>query len=160
VPDAPELRVLLVGQGPLAVEVAELHERLRLRDQVQLLGYRDDATRILSAADALVLSSHHEGLPVALMEARALGLPVLATSVGGIPEVVRDGEDGLLVPPHRPELLAAALRRFATEENLRAQLAAGAATQRDRFDARRAVARLDRRYRALAAGRRSSSRRS
>jgi glycosyltransferase involved in cell wall biosynthesis len=148
-PQAPNLRLVLVGQGPLADEIAARHLALALGDRVLLLGYRPDAARVLSAADALVLSSRHEGLPVALMEARALGLPVVATAVGGIPEAVIDDVDGLLVEPGDVAQLSGALVRFASDPALRARLVAGAAAQADRFDVAAAVAQLEALYEDL-----------
>lgn len=146
---SPSLRVLVVGQGPLADEIAAQHRELRLGDRVLLLGYRPDAVRVLSGADALVMSSHHEGLPVAIMEARALGLPVLATAVGGIPSAVTDGVDGMLVPPHAPEQLAKAMCRFADDPSLRDLLRAGASEQAERFDIRSAVTEIESIYHSL-----------
>ncbi len=148
--EAPRLRVLSVGQGPLAAAIEARHAQLGLGDRLLLLGHRTDAVRVLSACDALVLSSHHEGLPVAIMEARALGLPVIATAVGGVPSAVRDGVDGLLVPAAQPEQLAAAMIRFVGDDELRAELTAGAAGERDRFDAAVAIAHLEAIYVALA----------
>ncbi len=102
-------RIVAVGQGPLEAEMRALHEQLGLGDRVLLLGRRDDAVRVLAACDVFTMASDNEGLPVALMEALALGLPVAATAVGGIPEAVTDGVEGLLVPPTRPEALADAI---------------------------------------------------
>jgi len=81
-------RFVTAGQGQLADEVAALHRASGLGDRFRLLGYRDDTTRLIAAADLFVLASHHEGLPVTVMEALTLGVPVVATSVGGIPEAV------------------------------------------------------------------------
>lgn len=86
----PKLRFVSVGQGPLEAEIRDHHARLGLGDRFLLLGYREDAVRVMSAYDAFTLSSRHEGLPVSLMEAMALGLPVIATDVGGIKAAVVD----------------------------------------------------------------------
>ena len=83
--------------------------------------------RILFAADAALLSSRWENFPHLVVEALAVGTPVIATAVGGVPEVVRDGENGLLVPAGDPDALAAAIRRVLTDDELRARLAASAA---------------------------------
>ncbi len=98
----PSLRFAAVGQGPLADEVAALHASLGLGDRFLLLGYRRDVHDLMAAADVFTLASAHEGLPVAVMEAFANGLPVVATAVGGLPQQVSDGIQGLLVPPGRP----------------------------------------------------------
>ena len=91
-------RIVAVGQGPLEAEMRALHDELDLGDRVLLLGQRDDAMRVLAACDVFTLASDNEGLPVSIMEALALGLPVVATAVGGIPEAITDGVEGLLVP--------------------------------------------------------------
>ena len=88
------------------------HERLGLGGRFLILGYREDATRIMSAFDIFTLSSHHEGLPVALMEALALDLPVVATAVGGIPKAV-DGWPATLVAPADTSALSLALTEAA-----------------------------------------------
>jgi glycosyltransferase involved in cell wall biosynthesis len=153
--EAPAVRFVAVGQGPLAREVEELHERLALGERFLLLGRRPDAVRILAAADVFVLSSVQEGLPVALMEALALGLPVVATNVGGIPEAVSDGVEGVLVPPGRPAELAAAVLEVVRDPARRARLAAAAARRGEDFDITRAVARTEALYRRLLADRSS-----
>ena len=146
-------RLLLVGQGPLQPEVGSLIAAAGLEDRVRVLGYRTDVAALVAAADALLLSSDHEGLPVAVMEAFALGVPVVATAVGGLPEAVTHGEQGLLVPPRRPVELADAIERITTDPALRARLAAGAARGAAAFDATTATATIEARYRSVVAGR-------
>jgi glycosyltransferase involved in cell wall biosynthesis len=146
--DDARVRFAAAGQGPMEAEIRNQLDALTLDDRFQLLGYRDDATRLLAGADLFVLASDHEGLPVTVMEALTLGVPVVATAVGGIPEVVRDGENGLLVPPGNPRALADAITR-ASDPELHARLAAGAAETGDRFSSRTAVDRLETTYRAL-----------
>ncbi len=141
-----QIRIIAVGQGPLEEEMRALHDSMELGDRVLLLGQRDDAVAVLGACDAFVMASNNEGLPVAIMEALALGLPICATSVGGIPEAVNEGVEGLLVPPSDPESLAAALTRLATEPALRDQLAAGARKAGERYDIRIAVTRIEQIY--------------
>ena len=112
--DAAEpVRFVSVGQGPLAETLEAERNRLGLADRFQFLGYRDDPVRVLVAADVFCLSSRFEGLPIAMLEAMAAGLPVVATSVGGIPAVVRHQRDGLLVPPGDPAALAAAIANLS-----------------------------------------------
>lgn len=108
--DLGRTRGVIVGDGPLADELAHEVARLGLSERVQLLGSRDDVPALLPAFDVFVMSSLHEGLSIALVEALAAGLPCVATCVGGIPEVVTDGEAGLLVPPGSPDAFATALR--------------------------------------------------
>ena len=98
---------LAVGQGPLEAHHRDLAAASGLGDRFRFLGYRPDARRVMAGFDVMTLSSHHEGLPVTLMEASALGLPVVATSVGGVPEAV-DPARSLLVEPGDAGRLAAA----------------------------------------------------
>ena len=123
----PGVRFVTVGQGPQEAEVRALHARLGVGDRVLLLGHRPDAVRVMAACDVFALASLNEGLPVALMEALALGLPVVATDVGGIPEVVEHGREGLLVAPGRPGELAEALVLLLTDAERRRRMAEAAA---------------------------------
>jgi glycosyltransferase involved in cell wall biosynthesis len=141
------VRFVCVGQGPLETELARLHADLGLGERVQRLGFRPDAVRILAAGDVFCLASHWEGYPVALMEALAIGLPVVATAVGGVADAIADGKSGLLVPPGRPDELAAALESVAVDPELRRRLAEGAAAAADRYDLSRAAARIEAIYR-------------
>ncbi len=143
------IRIIAVGQGPLEEEMRALHDSMALGDRVLLLGQRDDAVAVLGACDAFVMASKNEGLPVAIMEALALGLPICATSVGGIPEAVTDGVEGLLVSPSDAAALASALTRLASDPALREQLAAGAREAGERYDIRTAVTRIEQIYRGV-----------
>lgn len=116
-------RFIAVGQGPLEAEIRELHAELGLGDRFRLLGYRADALEVMSGFDVFCLASHHEGLPIAIMEALALGLPIVATAVGGVPEIVTDGRDAVLVPPRQPAIFADALVRLLEDPDRRAALA-------------------------------------
>jgi glycosyltransferase involved in cell wall biosynthesis len=142
-------RFCAVGQGPLAEDVQALREKLELSDVVLLPGYRPDAVRVMAASDVFVLASRFEGLPVALMEALGLGLPVVATAVGGVPEAIEDGVQGRLVPPGRPDLLADALEELVADPDRRAAMAAAAVARADDFDAARAVRRIEDVYREV-----------
>jgi glycosyltransferase involved in cell wall biosynthesis len=147
--DVP-VRFVAAGQGPLEQEIRNEHAALALGDQFRLLGYRDDATRLIAGADLFVLASHHEGLPVSVMEALVLGVPVVAPEVGGLREAVTDGESGILVQPGDPAALAGAIERVATDAELRAKLAAGAVRDGARFSSAGAIARVEAIYRAVA----------
>lgn len=116
---APRLRVWIAGEGSLRDRLEAEHETLGLGERVRLLGFRVDVTALLRAADLFVLSSYLEGLGTSVLDAMAAGLPVVATEVGGVPEVVRHGETGLLVPPRDPEALAGAMSRLAGDPALR-----------------------------------------
>ena len=150
----PRIRFVSVGQGPLEAQIKAEHARLGLGDKFQLLGYRPDAVRVLAGCDVFTLASHFEGLPVALMEALALGLPVAATAVGGVPDAITDGREGFLVEPGRPAELADALLRLVKDEPLRAQLGEASYRRGSEFDIGRAVRQLETVYAALAADRR------
>ena len=144
------LRFCAVGQGPLENAVKALHAELDLHDVVVLPGYRPDAVRLMAGCDAFVLASRWEGLPVALMEACALSLPIIATAVGGIPDVFTSGQDALLVPPNDDEVLADAINTVATNPALRASLSRGSACLARSFDVTRAVQRIEQIYDELA----------
>ena len=142
-------RIVAIGQGPLEAEMRARHDQLDLGDRVLLLGQRDDAMRVLAACDVFTMASDNEGLPVAIMEALALGLPVVATAVGGIPEAITDGVEGLLVPPSRPDALADAWARLAADPALRTRMAEAARGSADRFDIANAVRRIEAIYRTV-----------
>lgn len=95
----PDVRLLVVGDGLLRSRLEELALELKLADQVIFLGARRDIPELLATMDLFVLSSDREGLPVALLEAMAAGLPIVTTAAGGIPSVIEDGVTGLLVSP-------------------------------------------------------------
>jgi glycosyltransferase involved in cell wall biosynthesis len=103
---------LMVGGGRRADEVRQLADSLGLADAVHFLGQRRDVPDLLNAMDIFVLPSYSEGVSLALLEAMAAGRPVIATAVGGLPEVVTDGENGLLIPPRDAGALAQALERL------------------------------------------------
>jgi glycosyltransferase involved in cell wall biosynthesis len=146
-----DVRFVAVGQGPLEAELRALHAELGLGTRFQLLGYRDDAEKLMAASDVFCLSSRYEGLPVALMEALALGLPVVATTVGGIEELVTSGCEAVLVPPSRPDLLADALLDVVADPELRAKMAQHAVERAATLDAEGAVRRTEAVYREVLA---------
>ena len=118
------VEVVLAGPSGTSGNATVLYEKIRTRNLVGMVRYvgpvhGEAKSNLLAAADAYVQPSHHEGMPIALLEALAYGLPVVATHVGAVPEVVNDGRHGLLVPPRRPDLLARAMRRLATEDQNR-----------------------------------------
>jgi glycosyltransferase involved in cell wall biosynthesis len=148
----PDVRFVAVGQGPLEGKVHALHARLGLGDRVLLLGHRPDAVRVMAACDVFVLASLYEGLGVAVMEALALGLPVVATAVGGVPEVVEHGREGLLVHPGHPWELAAALVCLLTDAERRQRMADAAALRGAELSIDAAVRRTEAVYHELAVG--------
>ncbi len=139
-PEHPDVRLLVVGDGPLRRSLEERVRDLALGDAVQFLGTRRDVPDVLAALNVFVLASREEGLPVALLEAMAAGLPVVATSVGGIPDVVVDGETGLLVPPGDPARLSEAIFRLMNNgEEARAMGREASKRVAERFDVSRMV---------------------
>lgn len=107
--NAPRVRLFIAGQGPLQAELAARAERLGLGERVRFLGVRRDRGTLYAAMDVFALPSRWEGLSLALVEAAGLGLPIVATDVGGNAEVVQSGDGAWLVPPDDPSALAAAL---------------------------------------------------
>ncbi|MGH2524638.1 MAG: glycosyltransferase, partial [Anaerolineales bacterium] len=105
----PHAALIIAGGGGRHAELSAQIASLHLDHHAWLLGARNDVPRLLAASDIFVSASHWEGLPVAVLEAMAAGLPIVATSVGDVPRVV-SAEAGLIVPPHQPDLLAGALR--------------------------------------------------
>lgn len=122
----PDARLSLVGDGPLKDRLVLLAEELGIARSVTFHGMLDETTTLatVATADALVLASFMEGLPVVLMEAMALGRPVIASGVAGVPELVRDGVSGLLFPPSDWDSLAQAMLQLAGDADLRARLGA------------------------------------
>ena len=128
------IRIAAVGRGPLRTSLRARHLDLALGERFQFLGQRDDVLQLLAGADAFVLASLHEGLPVALMEATSVGLPIVASCVGGVPHVLEDGVDALLVPPGDPGALVDAMKRLASDPELREQLGRHAKLRSTMFD--------------------------
>jgi glycosyltransferase involved in cell wall biosynthesis len=133
----------LAGEGDGAAELRRRAEPLGKR--VRFLGplSRDEVLELFAAADASVLSSAWENLPHAVLESLAVGTPVLATAVGGVPEIVEDGVNGLLVPARDRNAFVAAVARFAAEPSLRERLRAGAAASVERFSAEQVYTALE-----------------
>jgi len=147
---APNVRFVTAGQGVQEDELRALHAQIGLGDRFAMLGYVPNAARLIAAADLFVLASTHEGMPVAVMEALALGVPVVATAVGGLREAIEDGRNGLLVAPGDAAALAAAVLRL-DDAGARAALAAGALLSSERYSIGPAVARLEEIYGQVAA---------
>lgn len=146
----PETRCLIVGEGDRRGEIASAIERWDVSDRVTLAGARRDIADLLAAADVFVLSSIREGLPVSLLEAMAAGAAIVATAVGGIPDAITDGTNGLLVPPGSGRLLAEALARCLEDADLRKQLGYAASREVERrFSVTSTVERIGTLYREL-----------
>jgi glycosyltransferase involved in cell wall biosynthesis len=127
----PSLELRLVGDGPERAALSARAQRLGVGGRVRFLGALrspEEVAGALAALDLFVLASHAEGLPTALLEAMAVGVPVVATPVGGVPEIVRDGETGKLVPVGDPAALATAIADLLADGPGRARLAQAART--------------------------------
>ena len=129
--ERPDARLIIVGQGTgerlRERELREAIEKSGLRDKIIMLGYRWDTPDILAAADIVVIASFcTEASPIVLREAFASGCAVVATRIGDVPEIIRDGENGLLVEPKSVETMAEAILRFLEDESLRSRCAANA----------------------------------
>lgn len=133
----PQIHLALAGDGDLADGLRSRVEALGIADRVSFLGLRTDVPALFAAADLYVSSSHWEGFPIATLEAMAAGLTIVATAVGDVPTIL-DGDVGVVVPPHRPDLLADSLARVIDDEPHRHHLGQSA------------KARIDRDYRAEA----------
>ena len=141
--------LLIAGSGPQESELRTLAGELAV--EPRFLGRVDDMPGLLNAADGFVLSSVVEGLPVALLEAAACGLPAVATAAGGAAEAMVDGESGFVVPPGDPAALAGAMRQlFTMSPEARAEMGRRARQHvEERFDIGRVADRWDRVYRGL-----------
>ncbi len=129
----PNLRVEIAGTGPWKSKLQEEVARTGIADRVTFLGWVDEISSVLNRWDAFVLPSLEEGFPIAALDAMAAGLPVIASSVGGVPELIVDGESGWLVPPRDVEALTSRLRHALNHPELR-RIAGSAAYSRVRDD--------------------------
>lgn len=119
---SPETIFVLAGDGPLREELETKCSELNLSKNFRFLGFRHDIVNLINMFDLFVMSSHNEGIPIILLEAMSLSVPVVATNVGGIPEVVKDGQTGLLVKPGDPYALCKACLKMLENKELRKKL--------------------------------------
>ena len=139
----PDLKCLFAGDGPQRPILEKQIRDLDIEDHFQFLGFRSDVPDLVQTSDIYVLPSLSEGLPIGLLEAMALGSPVVASSVNGVPEVLQHGVNGLLVPPGDVNALLAALTQMASDPSLRERLAEAARkTVLDHFTAARTASRV------------------
>lgn len=124
--DVPNVRLALAGDGPQRAELEREARELGLGDRVEFLGWESNLAPVFARWSIFVQPSLHDALPMTVLEAMAAGLPVVATSVEGLPEVVIDGETGLLVPPADSGALATAIRTLSLDGDLRSRLGAAA----------------------------------
>ena len=146
----PQLRVVIVGDGPERRSLEMHADALGLGRVVNFIGNRGDVAAIVPRFDVFASSSHFEGSPLAVMEAMAASRAIVATSVGGVPEIISDGNEGVLVPPSDPVALATAVERLYAHGEFRRELGANAQRrQRQEFDLDVNVKRLESLYGAM-----------
>jgi len=152
--DFPNLRLEIAGAGPLREKLESFASQAGLGDRVKFLGWIDDIQAVLSRWDIFALPSLEEGFPIAALDAMAAGLPVVATKVGGVPELIEDGTTGWLVPPRDIESLASRLRVLVSDRELRVRMgAAGYARIRDHFSTAHMIENFERLYEELLSSR-------
>jgi glycosyltransferase involved in cell wall biosynthesis len=148
--EQPAARFVIAGDGSEEARLKNLARTLAIQDRVLFLGHRSDIADVLRALDVLVLCSDHEGLPMILLEALSLGVPVVARRVGGIPEVLEDGVNGVLVDSPHPAALAARCLEVLADESSRLRFAqAGVRLVLGNYAAAGTAAQVARLYRSL-----------
>jgi len=150
VKEIPNVRLVFLGDGELKEALFVQTKTLGLENHVLFLGMRNDVPEIISASDLFVLPSINEGFGVVLLEAMAMKCPIVATNVGGIPEVVLDGETGILVPPKDPEQLARGIIKLLKDQTLARQLAeSGYQRLKAYFDIKDTIVKIEHLYKEL-----------
>lgn len=150
---ADDIRLVLVGDGPDRQKIELLVNKLNLQRNVLLTGFRSDVPRLLMCSDIVVICSEMESAPLTLLEGMSCGLPVIATDVGGIPEIVSDGVNGFLVPPYSPGEIADRILTLNEDWELMQRLGKEARkTVLDRFTPGRVVPQYEEIYRKVASG--------
>jgi glycosyltransferase involved in cell wall biosynthesis len=139
--EIPHARFVIVGDGELKGRLEALIRELGLERDFTMTGFRRDALGILALFDCFVLSSYLEGLCTSIMDAQAMGIPVVATRTGGVPDLVTDEETGLLVPPRDPGCLASAVVRMLRDTDLRKRCVERARAKAATYDYNRMVER-------------------
>jgi glycosyltransferase involved in cell wall biosynthesis len=146
----PQAKALLAGTGSRRAELEELATTLQVSDRVRFLGPVASPCDVLGKVHALVVPSRWEAMPLAVLEAMHAGMPVVATDVGSLREIVVDGETGIVVPPQDPQALAGACLRLAGDPSLRARLgAAGRERARRDFSVTAMARQYDAHYRRV-----------
>ena len=147
-----ESKLVIVGDGPLRAGLGQCAESRGLSHDVEFLGMRKDVYNVMNVFDVFALSSLHEGVPMVLLEAMALGVPIVASHVGGIPEILEDSKEAVLVPAKDAEALARAIGVLAASSELRAELIQGArARVETQFSIQLSAAKMHKMYRSLCA---------
>jgi glycosyltransferase involved in cell wall biosynthesis len=145
-----DTKFIIVGGGPLEGALRRRCREMGLAEKVSFTGWREDATEILKLFDIFVMSSLWEAMPIVLLEAMAAARAVVATAVGDIPHIIREGESGLLVPPGDPHALAARLSGLAGNPGRRKRLGQAAErSYRERFTSRTMAAAYENLYQRM-----------
>jgi glycosyltransferase involved in cell wall biosynthesis len=144
--------LFIVGDGELKRSLLELTETLGLQDHIVFTGFRDDAINFIKFSDLFVLSSRWEGLGTSIIDAMALGRPIVATETGGIPELIESGESGILVERENPVQFAEAIRRLVFDDALRNRISEMAHRKAREFSIERTVSRTIELYETLLDG--------
>jgi glycosyltransferase involved in cell wall biosynthesis len=155
--DLPNMTLLVIGDGELRETLERSAGKLGLANHIRFLGFRTDVAELLAASDLCVMASLDEGMPLAIIEAQASGVPVVTTDVGGIPEIVENEVTALLVPPNDAVALGDAIRRVMLDETLARQLVERSRSTVQRYGIEPHVHRLEAIYASLATGGRVSS---
>lgn len=142
----PALRMVIAGDGPLRSKLEQTARDLAVADRVRFLGNWEDVPALLRSVDVFALSSKFEPFGVALLEAKAAGLPIVATAVNEIPDIVADGESGLLTPPENASNMAALFVKLALDRNLRVRFGARARLEANQYSLQATVAAYERLY--------------
>jgi glycosyltransferase involved in cell wall biosynthesis len=121
-----QAHLVIVGDGPLGDELRALARELKIADSISWLGFQADAVKWLQIMDVFAFPSRLEGVPNAVLEAMAVGLPIVATTIGGVTDLLEEGGTGVLIPPDDPDALAAELDRLLSDAALRADLGSNA----------------------------------
>ena len=116
--EGADIHLLIAGDGPMKTDMEALATSLGIGDRTHFLGFRDDLPDLMQAADMLLLTSRSEGVPQVISQAMGNGLAVIATDVGGVPELISNEETGLLVPPESPEAVTGAVRHLIDQPEL------------------------------------------
>ncbi len=143
----PKARCIIAGDGPMSESLQKLAAELGLEESCIFTGYRDDVPSLLSVMDVFVLTSTVEGLPTSLLEAMAMGKPVVATRVGGVPEIVEDGNSGILIEPGDEKRIAEAIITLLKDRDMRRCMGmAGRERVKNNFDLNLTTKRIEELY--------------
>lgn len=145
--DVPDAKLVIIGDGE---EGPSLRKLAKGREDIYFLGYREDLASVFEKTGVLVLPSRQEGFGLVLLEAMKAGVPVVATNVGGITEIVEDGRNGILVEPENPKHLADAITRVIKDEKLRESLIRSGKDTTEKFSWRSMSSAIDKIYEELA----------